>query len=94
MTDEIRITVIATGFERYAAPMQRMTSSGVQRSLPTRPPVRESVPVEVPRSRPEPVRDQRPRQTAARDSGSSFRLDDLESPPFCGGAKIRLCRFF
>ena len=82
MTDEIRITVIATGFERYAAPMQRMTSSGVQRSLPTRPPVRESVPVEVPRSRPEPVRDQRPRQTPARDSGSSFRLDDLEIPAF------------
>jgi cell division protein FtsZ len=70
MDDEIRITVIATGFERAVPAMHQMTRQ-VERRVPTRPPVREGqmAPVEA---RPEP-----PRQRE-----SQFRLDELDIPTF------------
>jgi cell division protein FtsZ len=79
MEDSIRITVIATGFERTLPSLHRLTSRPADR-LPDRPPVRESVPVSNKRSAPPP-----PSQPAADDeqrSTSSFRLDDLEIPAF------------
>lgn len=79
MGEEIRITVIATGFERTLPAMHRMTPTRVERRQPpTQRPVREreSVPVS---SRAE-SQGQAPGRPES--SGSSFRLDDLEIPAF------------
>jgi len=69
MTDEIRITVIATGFE-HGAPMMRQMSRAESR-LPQREPVRQSV------SRPTapPVREERVERP-------SFQVSDLDIPAF------------
>lgn len=77
MGDEIRITVIATGFERSLPAMHRMTSRPMDRRLPSGPPVRESTPATVDR-RPSPA----PQERAEEEDRSSFRLDDLEIPAF------------
>ncbi len=70
MTDEIRITVIATGFE-HGAPMMRQMSRAESR-LPQREPVRQSV------SRPTapPVREEQ------RVERPSFPVSDLDIPAF------------
>ena len=75
MADEIRITVIATGFEQSIPSRHRMTHRAPER--PTRPPVRESVPArsERPAPRPKPQRE-------STEQSSSFRLDDLDIPAF------------
>ncbi|MCC6605622.1 MAG: cell division protein FtsZ [Anaerolineae bacterium] len=76
MTDEIRITVIATGFE-HGAPMMRQMSRAESR-LPQREPVRQSV------SRPTappvtaPVREER----MERVERPSFQVSDLDIPAF------------
>ena len=79
MGDEVRITVIATGFERTLPSIHRMTSAPrTTDRRPTRPPVRESAPVTSSASNPAP-------DAAAGDPSrqtSSFRLDDLEIPAF------------
>jgi cell division protein FtsZ len=69
MTDEIRITVIATGFE-HGAPMMRQMSRAESR-LPQREPVRQSV------SRPTapPIREERVERP-------SFQVNDLDIPAF------------
>ncbi|MCA9939283.1 MAG: cell division protein FtsZ [Anaerolineales bacterium] len=71
MGDEVRITVIATGFE-HAIPSLRHIAPPVERSLPTGQPVREraSVPVSA------------RRETEARRTAETFRPDDLEIPTF------------
>jgi cell division protein FtsZ len=77
MDDEIRITVIATGFERTLPAMHRMTSRQSERRLPSGPPVRESAPATVER-RPAAANS----EPAAEEDRTSFRLDDLEIPAF------------
>ncbi len=69
MEDEIRITVIATGFE-HGAPMMRQMSRAESR-LPQREPVRQSV------SRPTapPIREERVERP-------SFQVNDLDIPAF------------
>ena len=69
MTEEIRITVIATGFE-HGAPMMRQMSRAESR-LPQREPVRQSV------SRPtaQPVREERTERP-------SFQVNDIDIPAF------------
>ena len=69
MTDEIRITVIATGFE-HGAPMMRQMSRAESR-LPQREPVRQSV------SRPtaQPIREERTER-------ASFQVNDIDIPAF------------
>lgn len=79
MGDEIRITVIATGFERAIPSMHRMTPPRTTERRPTRPPVRESAPA------PASTSSSRSSSDSAGDSerqASSFRLDDLEIPAF------------
>jgi cell division protein FtsZ len=73
MDDEIRITVIATGFERAVPAMHQMTRQ-VERRLPTRPPVRDGqmAPVEA--------RTEAPRSNPQRES--QFRMDELDIPTF------------
>ena len=69
MKDEIRITVIATGFE-HGAPMMRQMSRAESR-LPQREPVRQSV------SRPtaQPIREERTERP-------SFQVNDIDIPAF------------
>ena len=74
MQDEIRITVIATGFER-TVPQIRPMASRVERELPTRRPVRAKELVSTTSSR----QQTQPRPPAER---TNFRLDDLEIPAF------------
>ena len=81
MTNKIRITVIATGFE-HTMPMRQMTAATAtqtQRLMPNRPPARESVPVHASSSqataRPQPQQPARPQQEA-------YRFNDLEVPAF------------
>lgn len=78
MGDEIRITVIATGFERAMPSMHRMTPPPrMTERRPTRPPVRESAPAQASTAKPSSDNtSDSSRQT------SSFRLDDLEIPAF------------
>ncbi len=77
MSDEIRITVIATGFEhpsplmRQMAQMSRPNSNTTQRAMPTRPPVRETAPAQPAPARSEPAASQ-----------SAFRVNDLDIPAF------------
>ncbi|MDX1664219.1 MAG: cell division protein FtsZ [Candidatus Promineifilaceae bacterium] len=81
MGDEVRITVIATGFERTLPAVHRMTSRRQGRpERPERAPVRESASVN---RRPTPPAPERSRERPEREeSSSSFRLDDLEIPAF------------
>jgi len=83
MTNKIRITVIATGFE-HTMPVRHMaTAPGAAaqqaRLMPNRPPARESVPVGASNSattnRPQP-------QQAARPNQEAYRFNDLEVPAF------------
>jgi cell division protein FtsZ len=79
MSDEIRITVIATGFEhpspmmRQMAQMSRANGVNNNRVMPTRPPVRETAPVQPASS---PARQETP------PAQSSFRVNDLDIPAF------------
>jgi cell division protein FtsZ len=77
MGDEIRITVIATGFDRSIPPVHRMTAPRQVERRPTPRPARETESVSVSRTettRPQPAETQRP--------NSSFRIDDLDIPAF------------
>ncbi|MFW6097033.1 MAG: cell division protein FtsZ [Chloroflexota bacterium] len=79
MGDEIRITVIATGFERAMPSIHRMTTpprSADRR--PTRPPVRESAPATASTAK----ASSDGASESSRQQASSFRLDDLEIPAF------------
>jgi cell division protein FtsZ len=86
MGDEIRITVIATGFEHTLPSMHRMMPRPTERSVPQRPPVRESVSVSSEREKPAssstPPSSNSSSSSSAQDRNSSFRLDDLEIPAF------------
>lgn len=85
MGDEIRITVIATGFEHTLPSMHRMMPRPTERSVPQRPPVREPAPVSSERERPAPASassNSPSSASSAQDRSSSFRLDDLEIPAF------------
>jgi cell division protein FtsZ len=73
MDDEIRITVIATGFER-SVPHFRPMAQRSERAVPTGNPVRESSPAAS--QRPTPPR------PATNQENPTFRLDDLEVPTF------------
>ncbi len=82
MRDEIRITVIATGFEHQITNMRRVAPRNVnveRREKPTHPPVREPVMVEPTRPAPQPEPTPEP---PSRDKGNSFRLEDIEIPAF------------
>jgi cell division protein FtsZ len=79
MGDEIRITVIATGFERTAPHMHQMTRQN-ERAMPTRPLVRDSVPVAA-ANHPE-ARRAEPVRPAHNQGTSPFRPDDLDIPTF------------
>ncbi len=83
MSNKIRITVIATGFE-HTMPVRHMasapgTAAQQARLMPNRPPTRESVSVGAPSSaatnRPQPQQPARPNQEA-------YRFNDLEVPAF------------
>ena len=77
MEDEIRITVIATGFERTLPSVHRITSRQVERR--SRRPVRESAPVRRSGATPSSSAAKPQRETGQQ---SSFRLDDLDIPAF------------
>lgn len=76
MGDEIRITVIATGFE-HSLPMMRQMTRPQGRQVASRPPVRESVAVSPAATRPTapPVRRETPEPPA-------YRVNDLDIPAF------------
>jgi cell division protein FtsZ len=77
MGDAIRITVIATGFERNMPAVHQMTRQ-VERRLPTQQPVRQAVMAE-------PVRPEAPVRQPNSNSGGGgnpFRIDDLDIPTF------------
>lgn len=78
MGEEVRITVIATGFEHQMPMMHHMGSRPGRRSLPTRQPVREAatVPASTPANQPQ--RDVRQRT----ENQSRYSLDDLDIPAF------------
>lgn len=81
MTDKMRITVIATGFE-HMTPMRQMSSalgSSTARAMPNRPPVRESVPANAPATNSPNARPQNPQQGRQQDT---YRFNDLEVPAF------------
>jgi len=73
MEDEVRLTVIATGFE-HNTPMIRHMTQPNPHSLPKGRPVREPAKVEM---RPKPA-PQRPRQ----EGEPTFRVNDLDIPAF------------
>lgn len=87
MMDQIRITVIATGFDHAAGGMRRIlpTPATTARPAPARP-VRDL----TPRPRQESERESEmasveaptPDKTARADRDNTFRLDDLEIPAF------------
>ena len=82
MTNKIRITVIATGFE-HTMPMRQMTTATAaqtQRLMPNRPPARESVSVGAPASQAPTARPQPQQQT--RQQQEAYRFNDLEVPAF------------
>lgn len=77
MNDEIRITVIATGFEHGLPTMRPLSQRPPERAMPTRPPVRETESVSVgQRTEAPPPARQTPSERPA------FRVDDLEIPTF------------
>ncbi len=79
MGDEVRITVIATGFEHAAPSLRHMTPAATMRPLPTGQPVREraSVPATSVPAAAAPRR-----ETETRRTQETFRPDDLEIPTF------------
>lgn len=81
MGDEVRITVIATGFERALPSMHRMTSSRTMERRPTGRPVRERQSVSSDNEEAE-TPDSSEASSPSERSTSSFRLDDLEIPAF------------
>jgi cell division protein FtsZ len=83
MTDKLRITVIATGFE-HTMPMRQMSSvasSQSTRLMPNRPPARESVPANAPSTHTTAQRPQQPHQGRAGNQ-DAYRFNDLEVPAF------------
>lgn len=77
MDDEIRITVIATGFEHnmpLVRPITRAVSRPSNREVPSKPPVRESITVGAPASAaaPQPNREEK----------QSYKISDLDVPAF------------
>jgi cell division protein FtsZ len=75
MDDEVRITVIATGFERAVPAMHQITRQ-IDRRLPVRPPERQNQPASVEPPRTEPAA----RTAPVRDS--QFRPDEFDIPTF------------
>ena len=79
MTNKLRITVIATGFE-HTMPMRQMatvTASQTARMMPNRPPARESAPVgNAPAARPQ------TQQQGRQANQETYRFNDLEVPAF------------
>ena len=84
MTNKIRITVIATGFE-HTTPIRHMANvaAGNQpaRMMPNRPPARESVPVSAPSNNPAGRPQAQPPQQG-RPNQEAYRFNDLEVPAF------------
>jgi cell division protein FtsZ len=77
MGDEIRITVIATGFEHHmpmVRPMSRPMSRSTDRDMPSQAPVRESVSVGA--SAKQPPADK------SSQTPSDYRISDLDIPAF------------
>jgi cell division protein FtsZ len=82
MGDAVRITVIATGFDRSIPALHRMTSATASRPVEKRPtpparPTREQERVSVGRAEAP-----RPQAPDAQRQSSSFRIDDLDIPAF------------
>ena len=77
MGDEVRITVIATGFEHAAPSLRHITPAAVVRPLPTGQPVRERATVPAAAATSAPRREPETRRTQ-----ETFRPDDLEIPTF------------
>ncbi len=82
MSNKLRITVIATGFE-HTLPMRQMSAAVTSQSarmMPNRPPTRESVPASQPNLQPA----ARPQQSQSGRSGQqdAYRFNDLEVPAF------------
>ena len=83
MSNKLRITVIATGFE-HTTPMRQMASvAGTQasRMMPNRTPARESVPASAPAANTHNARPQTPPQ-ARPGNQDAYRFNDLEVPAF------------
>ncbi len=83
MTNKLRITVIATGFE-HTTPMRQMAAvAGTQssRMMPNRTPARESVPAGAPAANTPNARPQSPQQ-ARPGNQDAYRFNDLEVPAF------------
>ncbi|HMT20038.1 MAG TPA: cell division protein FtsZ [Promineifilum sp.] len=82
MSNKLRITVIATGFE-HTMPMRQMASAATQsaRMMPNRPPTRESVPAGVPAANPATSRPQN-QQQGRPGNQDAYRFNDLEVPAF------------
>jgi len=81
MSNKLRITVIATGFE-HTTPMRSMASVAAAQSarmMPNRPPTRESVPANAPAANPPNARPQSQPQGRSQDA---YRFNDLEVPAF------------
>ena len=85
MGDEIRITVIATGFDHGSNTPMRQFGGHERRSTsmnrPTQQPVRAAASQPKPASPPPPAREAPPRQAPQR-SQPSIRTDDLDIPAF------------
>lgn len=85
MTNEIRITVIATGFEHYAPMMREMTTPSYNRT-PNRPLMRDNLPTGTPiRQQPsQNVPAPKPSAPAPKqeEESSLFRFGDLDVPTF------------
>jgi cell division protein FtsZ len=82
MSNKLRITVIATGFE-HTVPMRQMSSATTSQSarmMPNRQPTRESVPANAPAAQTA----ARPQQSQQARPGSqdAYRFNDLEVPAF------------
>lgn len=83
MTNKLRITVIATGFE-HIMPMRSMASlaaSQTARPATNRPPARESAPVSVPAGNTQAARPQTQPQSRPGNQ-DAYRFNDLEVPAF------------
>lgn len=83
MTNKLRVTVIATGFE-HIMPMRTMASIAANqtaRQMPNRPPARESVPANAPAGNPPAARPQNQPQGRP-GSQDAYRFNDLEVPAF------------
>ena len=81
MSNKLRITVIATGFEHHM-PMRQMASAAATQSarmMPNRPPTREPAPASVTASAPA-ARSQNQQQ--GRPNQEAYRFNDLEVPAF------------